>query len=105
MYDPDAASAKFNELEKNATKAGKLARGAMYAFLILYTANLVHSYFIEPDAGNIQISYLDATPQEGDIRFALTPVFWPKTDSGMAGAGVTSPGGLDGVNFSLSFYY
>ncbi len=105
LYDPDAASAKFNELEKNATKAGKLARGAMYAFLILYTANLVHSYFIEPDAGNIQISYLDATPQEGDIRFALTPVFWPKTDSGMAGAGVTSPGGLDGVNFSLSFYY
>lgn len=100
LYDPEGAQKNFDTLENEAAKAGKLAKISTYVFLTFYVANLIHSWFIEPDAGNVGLAYLDRNFKEGEITFALTPRYYNRT--------VTEQpyfDGKDGWNLSLTFYY
>lgn len=105
LYDPDGAAAKFNELESDAVKAGKFAKTATYAFLIFYAANLVHSYFIEPDAGNISVAYLEPNSDSESVSFALMPGFIERDVRFLRGPTAFRAGSLDGFHFSVRYSY
>jgi hypothetical protein len=53
LYDESAAQAEFDRLENITNRWGSFALAGVIATAVIYSASLVHAWFIKPDLGNI----------------------------------------------------